>query len=139
MAGGPFSMSFDPKSISEIAQFYGFPTLLSEEVQAAMQDAADTLVASVRGNMHWQNPTGALEASIHKVNDSPYEIEIGSDLPYSRRREFGFSGMSDSLGRYFPYDPPAYYFAAAAMQEQQNVFGSIEAAAQRAIDRLGNS
>lgn len=137
MAGGPFSLSFDPAALSEIAQFAGFSVYLSDEVQSALTSAGSILVASVQGNMHWMNPTGALEASIHVVNDSPYEIEVGSDLPYARRREFGFTGMVDSLGRYFPYDPPAYYFAAAASQEHDNVLRLIDEAVEKALNRLG--
>ncbi|GCE14199.1 HK97 gp10 family phage protein [Tengunoibacter tsumagoiensis] len=135
MAG--FSMSFDPRSLAQIAQFAGFGVYMSEEVQAALSESGDILVGAVRGNMHWQNPSGRLEASIRKVNDSPYELEIGSDLPYARRREFGFSGMVDRLGRYYHFDPGAYYFAAAANQEHDHVFGLVEDAVERALNRLG--
>ena len=131
-----FSLSVDPKALAEIAQFAGFGTLLSEEVQQAMDEAGSLLVASAQGNMHWQHPSGALEESIHVMNESPYEIEVGSDLPYARRREKGFSGMTDSLGRTFHNDPGQPYLAPALAENQSAILASIDEAVERALDRL---
>ena len=134
-----FTMSFDQRSLSEIAQFYGFSALLSDEVQQAFEQAGSALVASVRGSMNWKEPTGALEASIYAVHASPYELQVGSDLPYARRRNWGFSGRTDRLGRYYAYDPGAYYMESGMRLEQQNILGLVEQAAERAMNRLGAS
>lgn len=134
-----FSLSFTPASLSEIARLYGFPVYMSEEVQVAMQEGGQLLVQAAQDNMDWMQPTGALEDSMQIMSQSPYELEVGSPLPYSRRREFGFSGMVDSLGRYYPHDPGAYYLEAAAYQEGQNVLVLIEEAAQRAWARIGGA
>lgn len=131
-----FSLSFDPQSLKQITQFAGFRALLSDEVQAAMNEAGSLLIASIQGHMHWKNPTGALFDSIQRVNDSPYEIEIGSALPYIKRREFGFSQMVDSLGRFYPYDPGAFFMLGAYNDDGAQISAMIEAAAYRAIQQL---
>lgn len=132
-----FSLSFDPQALKEIVAFAGFPILMSQEVQAAMQEAGALLVESARNNMHWQNPIGALESSMQVMVDSPYEIEVGSNLPYARRREFGFSGMVDRLGRFYPHDPGAFYMEAAAYETHDQVLMLIDAAVERALSRIG--
>src|SRR5438034_6835177 len=100
MANDLFSMSFDPQSLAEIQQFYGFSVLLSDEVQQTFEEGGTYLVASIQGSMHWKHPTGVLEASIHAIHDSPYELQVGSDVIYARRRNWGFHG-ADSLGRQY--------------------------------------
>lgn len=136
MSDEPFSISFDPQSISEIQQFYGFSTLLSDEVQQAMGEAGSLLVQSAQNNMNWVNPTGALEASIRVMNESPYEIDVGSDLVYAARREFGYVGKYDRRGR-GPYsDEGAFYLTNAMQDNESQILASIEAAAERAMQRL---
>ena len=131
-----FSLSFSPHALAEMAQFASFPVYMSMEVQGALQQGGQTLVSAIRSNMHWQKPSGKLEASIGVLTDSPYELQIGSPLPYARRREFGFTDMVDSLGRYFAHDPGAFYMLAAHNQEGRNVLISVEDAVQRALQRM---
>lgn len=131
------ALSFDQKALSEIAAFAGFSLMLSDEVQTALHDAGSLLVQSAQGNMHWQNPTGALEESMGIVSESHFEVIAGSADSKARRRELGFSGMTDRLGRYYANDPGAF-FLTDAMQEQQSVIlQSVDDAANRAMARLG--
>ena len=78
----------------------------------ATQKIADMLVTASQSNMNWKNPTGALEASMTQQGGSGYR-EVGSELPYSRRREFGFSGRTDSIGRFYANDPGKPYLGKA--------------------------
>ncbi len=130
-----FSISFDPESLSRIAQFAGFGVLLSDNVQNAMQEAGSLLVASVRGAMHWQNPgNDDLSNSIAVQTQSPYEILVGSDLPYARRRDWGFVG-TDSLGRTYN-DQGAFYMESGFDQAAPQASLLIESAAQATIDTM---
>jgi hypothetical protein len=131
-----FEMSFDPQSLSEIARFAGFPTYLSDEVQQALSEAGSLLVASAQANMNWKNGTGALLSSIAVTSESPYEVIIGSDLPYARRREYGFTGLTDSLGRTFKDDPGAFYMTNAMQDNQSAILASVDAGVERALNRL---
>lgn len=124
-------ISFTPQSIAEIAKFAGMPVLISKEVQAAMERGADILIQSAQGNMHWKNPTGALEGSIRRMSDSPYEIIVGSDLPYAARREFGFHG-ADSLGRIYN-DEGAFFLTQAMNDNEQSILILIDQAVEQAM------
>jgi hypothetical protein len=134
-----FTMGFQPGSLAEIAQMYGFKTLLEPEVQAAMAQAGQLLAQAAVANT-WQvfeNPSGALAGTITPVLDSPYEVQIGSDSPYARRREYGFSGKTDSLGRFYAHDPAKPYMQPALDDNEQAVLALIEAAVLRAFARMG--
>jgi hypothetical protein len=134
-----FAMSFDPASMSEIAQFAGFQAYLSEEVQGAMTEAGQLLAeaAAARTWVVFANPSGRLAGSIMPVLDSPYEVQIGSDLPYARRREYGFSGKTDSLGRHYANDPGKPYFGPALEDNRQAVLQLLDKAVLAALQRMG--
>ncbi len=134
-----FTIGFDSRSLAEIAQFYSFSVFLGEEMATAMSSAGDLVTASAIANTWtvFAHPTGKLASSIAPVLDSPFEVQIGTGVPYARRREFGFSGMTDSLGRYYPYDPAKPYMAPALASNEQAVMTLIEEAAARAWERIG--
>ncbi len=77
--------------------------------------AVSMIVAQLPSNMHWKKPTGALAGSF-SVRPHTGGAEGGTDLPYGRRREFGFSGRTDSLGRYYANDPGAFYIQTTITQ-----------------------
>lgn len=128
-----FNISFDAQSLAELAQFYGMQTLLSHSVQEALKQGGTTLVEAIRADMHWQNGTGGegpLGQSIVQIFDSPYELQIGSDHPAARRRNWGFDG-ADSLGRVY-HDQGAFFMEhgmdAARDQILQDVYNAAEQA-----------
>lgn len=130
-------VSFDPQSLSAIAQMYGMQILLTPEVQAAMRQGADLIVSAAQDNTWatFMDPTGVLADSITRIVDSPYEIIVGSPVAYAHRREFSFKGP-DSLGRYFPNDPSAMYMTNAMNQQQNAVLQLIDDGAARALARM---
>lgn len=129
-------VSFDPQSISAIAQMYGFNVLLSPEVQQAMNDGGQTLVDALRNNMHWMNPTGALSDSWAPLQTSPYEIQVGSADPKAARRNWGFSGQTDSLGRYYASDPGAFYIENGMAEASPQILSNIDDAVSQALARM---
>lgn len=132
-----FIVSFDERSLAQIAQFYSLDILRSPEIQAAMQ-AGGELLAETAQAITWQvfdHPSGQLALTIHPIVDSPYEIQIGSDDPKARRREKGFLGLVDSLGR-VGTDRARPYMAPALDQKQQEVLRLIDAAVELRLQRL---
>ena len=106
------SLSFQPDLIGVMSQFSQFQGTLKKHIATATEKAAgvigDQQVAEMW--MNFQNPTGNLEDSVGVEMQSEYMAYIGpQDVAYSWRRDRGFSGMTDSLGRYFPNDPGIYY------------------------------
>ena len=63
-----------------------------DEVEYQAQDWMDT---------HFENPTGHLAGAFEKHLYPPWEGELWNDEPYAQRTNYGFSDMTDSLGRYF--------------------------------------
>jgi hypothetical protein len=134
-----YSLSFDQKSLSEIAAFAGFPVLLSNEVQNAMSQGGDLILASAQQNAtaYFANPTGQLASSLSKLSLSPYEIIISSDSPYAHRRDQGFSG-TDSMGRTYN-DPPYLFMTNALSENEQAVLQIIDNGVSTALTRLGGA
>lgn len=110
-----FSIGFDPGSLARIARLEGFAALLDPQVQAAMVLSGELLVATAQANT-WQvfdNPSGALASSIYFWVAGPEEVDVAVGVPYGRRREMGFDGMYDSLGRGPFHDPAKPYLQPA--------------------------
>ncbi len=133
-----YTLSFAPESISQVARFYGFPVLLAEEVQVAMHLGGELLVRKAQEKTWevFEHPTGELAGEIEEVQDSPYEVQIVSKAKYSERRERGFSGMTDSLGRYYPNDPGKPFMEPTLEENEQEVMIMIEQGVARALQRL---
>lgn len=64
--------------------------------------------------------TGTLRRSIHietvRRSRTRADVAVGTDVPYARRQEFGFSG-ADSLGRH--YNQPAHPYLRPALDENK--------------------
>lgn len=134
-----FTITFDEKALTAFVQFDDIDLLLSPEVQGAMKEAGE-LLATTAEAITWQvfaHPTGKLAGTIHSFVDSPYEVQTGTDSPYGRRRERGFSGMRDSIGRFYPEDPAKPYLQPALLQKQQDISRLFDAAIAQRLQRLG--
>lgn len=89
----------DLKGAQLAAKLMGVAPLLAEEMHEAMADIESSLGNDTVSRMHWKDPSGALEESIYEDSSSTtWSAMIGSGLPYTRRRDWGFDG-TDSLGR----------------------------------------
>lgn len=133
-----FSVTFDPHSLSQIAQLTGFEVYLSEEVQHALDQVSQMMAARAQAKT-WQvfaHPTGALASTITPDRTSPFEAQVEVTSPYGRRREYGFSGHTDSLGRYYPHDPAKPYLAPTLQENQVEALGIVTEAVNRALGRV---
>lgn len=130
------SISFSPDSLKQITAYAGFPVLLSAEVQAAMGQGGQIIVSASRAAMHWRNPTGQLSANMYVRADSPFEIIVGNDLPYALRRHEGFSGMTDSLGRFYPHDPGQPYLQQPMDDNEPAILNLLDAGVEKALERM---
>lgn len=125
MSTSVLAARFTPNLASIVSQFLGMPFVFESAMTRAQEESADILISSMQGNMAWENPTGALEASLaSRPTGVPFETMVGPDTPYDRRREYGFSGMTDSLGRYYANDPGKPYVE-PAFTENVEIVGGI--------------
>lgn len=107
------SMALDAQSLATISNTLTLNERFVNEMGIATTAMAKMIQEEIPRQMHWKNPRPVLAGSFGIKRYGPFGREVGSDQPHSRRREFGFSGKSDSLGRHFENDPGAFYMRAA--------------------------
>jgi hypothetical protein len=133
-----FRASFDPGSLSAITQLLGFGALLNPEITNALTQGGQLLLTAAQDNT-WQvfaNPTGALADSGYFYVISPTEVAVAFGVPWAQRREKGFSGMTDALGRYYASDPGKPYAQPAVDDNQDAIQALMAIAVNSALGRV---
>jgi hypothetical protein len=133
-----FHMGMDPLSLAEIVRMQGFSALLDPEVTAGLAESGALLV-SAAVTKTWEvfaNPTGRLASTIYFYVMSPTQVALVVASPYGRRREYGFSGMTDALGRFYPYDPAKPYLEPTLTEHEGDVLKIMEARVDTALGRI---
>lgn len=108
------SIAFDPSPLAIAGKLAEFATILVGMLAEAGKKTGTTFNQIAVGHMVFKNPTGEFEGSLQIVQNGPFETEVGSDLPYGPRLEWGFYG-TDSLGRH--YDEAGYGFMQATLYD----------------------
>ncbi len=97
-----------PNGTQIAAQFLGLTPRLEASMMKAMDDIITKLHQDSVSFMQWKNPTGNLESTEYEIITA-WKGTMGYAAPYSLRRDKGFTGMTDSLGRFYNYDPGKFY------------------------------
>jgi hypothetical protein len=113
MAGTGF-LQVEVQGLEDLQKFSNWGPALDEWMTIALRLSLDHLFSSAQDYMSskFKHPTGTLEHNfIQQIYSSsmPVSGALVNDSPYAWRREQGFSGMTDSLGRHFTNDPGIYY------------------------------
>lgn len=113
-------VAYDLHSLQEIRNLQQFSRFLNPIMEEKMVKIGDIVVQAAVANTWavFQHPTGNLAGSIVAVPNGPLEVDIGSNEPYARRLEQGFSG-ADSLGRVYNNDPEPYLMPALESNADQ--------------------
>ena len=108
----------------------GFELGKHPQIQQARDDVGGKIIKGIKtyAVSKFKNPTGTLAGSFDQQVTSDTN-EVGSDLPYARRREFGFSGKTDSRGRFYQDDPGQIYM----MDAITDVYPYIQTRFSRAV------
>ena len=133
-----WNISLDAPSLQELVRLQGFSGLLNPAITQALTQSGQLLVGAAQANT-WNvfaNPTGQLADSIYFYVVSPSEVAVAVGVPYGRRREMGFSNMTDSLGRYYAHDPARPYLQPAVDDNQAEVAALMAAAVNSALGRI---
>jgi hypothetical protein len=133
-----FHMGLDPLSLAELVRMQGFSALLDPEITAGLAESGNLLVNAAVAKT-WEvfaNPTGRLASTIYFYVVSPSEVALVVASPYGQRREKGFSGMTDALGRFYPYDPAKPYLEPTITEQSPNVLRIMENATNTALGRI---
>jgi hypothetical protein len=130
---------FDPASMRIAQRFVTWPLFFEPRMEWATTESLDDLRVEAQNWMeaHFMNPTGDLSDSLEMEVDSPFEGWMGTYSPYGRRRNWGFSGMTDSLGRYYPLDPGIAWAENAIANAFPHIQNNYELAAIQAFQDVG--
>jgi hypothetical protein len=134
-----FTAKLDTKSLQQIVGLQGFKALLDPEIREVLVEGGGLIAKTAAGNarrVFTHSSPGGLADSIYPWMKSPTEMEIVVAKPHGRRREKGFSGMTDSLGRYYPHDPAKPYLGPAMAQEGAMVEELMVEAVNNALGRV---
>lgn len=133
-----FTAMLDADSLAALVRLRGFESLLDPAITGALTEAGKLLVGAAQANT-WEafmHPTGALAGSITFYVPSPEEVAVSVGVPYGHRREKGFSGQTDSLGRYYANDPAEPYLIPAMEENEAAVLALMADAVQVALGRV---
>jgi hypothetical protein len=120
----------DPQSQAAIARLRD-PELLEPAIINMLDQTAEDLQQAAIDYMYatFLNPSGAVETSWETERDGPFLEGLINTAPYARRLNEGFSGMTDSLGRYFAAwplaSPQGYHWAEAAVAAVQGEVADV--------------
>lgn len=110
MANGPlYEVTFDPATVAKVSAMSAMVANMPAFYSAAMHASVNYVKDQASGFA--PVITGNLRRGLRAIVDNPMQGRVGVvvSVPYARRRELGFSGMRDSLGRYYPHDPGSFY------------------------------
>lgn len=113
-----YVVELTPGSVARLTALMGLSTRMAAYYMTAMGACVlkvqeNAVVATKDGRFRYERitPTGTISRGIKGYVESPYVgvVGVGHEVPYARRREFGFSGQTDALGRTYTNDPGAFY------------------------------
>lgn len=101
----------DPVSLVQLSRLQNYQAAFKTHVLKGLWRSVEVLETTAVGYMwdHFQNPTGQLENAFTWGILDWNRVYLDNTQPYARRRNWGFSGMTDSLGRTYLDDPGIYW------------------------------
>lgn len=112
-------------------------------VGSSLKDSLVRLKKDAIAEEHFQYKTGELERHFAgEVLSWNFPVIAGvmfNDSPYAWRRDRGFSGMTDSLGRFFPSDPGSYYMEKTLMADEDWIVARFKSGVRKALAEYGTS
>ncbi len=140
--GFTMDVKLHPDSLNYLTSFTGYQAHLEPALSIAMEKGISMLQAYATDFMysHFQNPTGPLEEDFWEVDtQGPYLTILSNTAPYSQRRNYGFSNMTDALGRYYAHDPGIGWAELTLYYEKIKILDTFQAAVDYANLQLGRS
>jgi hypothetical protein len=137
--GFAIELTLDDASLATLHSFENYEAVLEPALSKAMDAGISMIQAGATDFMwsHFRNPTGGMENAWDTEMQSPYLAILSNTAPYAQRRNYGFSNMRDSLGRYYAHDPGIGWAETTLVLEQYKVEAVFQAAIDYANLQLG--
>lgn len=110
-----YVVEFDAPSLARIARIAESSAIMAAQYRLAMGACVTQVKTRAKLNApvgvypgdKARRTGGSLRRSIKGIVRSPLvgEVSTGKEIPYAKRREFGYDRQTDTLGRYYPMDP----------------------------------
>lgn len=109
-----YQIEFDIPTIARIGNMVGAQAMIAGYYLQAMKACVQHVETKAKLNAPvgvYNDGTGrtggTLRRGIKGYAKSPWlgVVGVGREVPYARRREFGFDNQTDRLGRYYALDP----------------------------------
>lgn len=103
--------TLDAASLAAIGRIADFDVAFATEMSGAILIGLERLQEEAYTYMWatFNNPSGNVEDSLGYGMDTPLSGWMGTDSPYGARLNWGFSGKTDALGRYYAEWPSGQY------------------------------
>lgn len=100
-----YGFSFDGGTLRRMAMLMNTAPVFERFYMVAMNQSVN--MVNRRAQENAPVLTGTLRRAIRGKVLNPYLGQVGvlATVPYARRREYGFDGRTDALGRFYPMDP----------------------------------
>lgn len=133
------TIAFDAASLGNIAKLEKFQSFLEPAMADGLVEVGKLVVQAAVANTWavFANPNGELADTIKVLVNGPLAIEVGTDSPYGARREFGFSGKTDSRGRTYVNDPGKPYMEPALTDNEDQIASIMNLAVAEAMAAMG--
>jgi hypothetical protein len=117
MSDFTLNVALDEASLAHIAHMAQAELMLNSALLASYPSALDEVQKAATEYMLgvFMHPTGEAETAWEQQIMSPFEAVLTNTSAYGQRLNYGFSGLTDSRGRYYPYWP-AYHWAENAVE-----------------------
>ena len=143
MTNEPF-LQIEIQGLEKIQKFNNWTPVLEEWLGYAFTQSQGHLMGTMQEIMdqRFKNPTGALAHHFplpFPMYSSHLPVMSGgvvNDSPYALRRNYGFSGMTDSLGRHFTSDPGIFYAEDALLEDESWIQKTFQSAVTNALGEL---
>lgn len=140
LSSAAFGIGFDAATVARLSRLIEAGPIFTAYYGAAMNACVNYVTTKAKQNasQRFQQPTGTLMRGITGVVHSPFlgEVGVGKQVPYARRREFGFNGMTDALGRTYTNDPGAFYLTDAYHDSLPFIATTFRTATMLGVQRL---
>jgi hypothetical protein len=140
MSGLDLLVMFDGASLKTVERFTEFQGFFDMRLYEAGEASLEALNREAVDYMWstFKNPQGPLEDSLEVQMFTPYEGHLATNMPYGRRREWGFVGMVDALGR-VGTDEGIEYMNHAIIYESADIIGYYKTAINQTVLDLGGT
>lgn len=130
--------SLDAASMVGVERMLAFGDYLDPHITQAIDLSLDGIISAAQTYM-WAtfiNPTGPLENAFEKDIEGANGV-LSNAMPYAWRRNEGFSGMTDVMGRFYPWDPGIHYMEFALQISEPFVETTFAIETETALARIG--